>query len=87
MTRREAERRQAAREAAIERSKEVRRFDSEVARLFVEEKSVRETAAILGCTPKKVMASRVWQTLERIGAGHVRDNSASVRVLREAANG
>lgn len=86
MTRREAERRQEARDAAIERSKEVRRFDADVARLFAEDKSVRETAAILSCSPAKVMASRVWQTLES-GAGHVRNNSAAVRVLRAAANG
>ena len=80
-------RREAAREAAIERSKEVRRFDNRVAELFVEGLSVRETARRLECSPTKVQASRVWLQLDSIGVGHVRNSPVAVRALREAANG
>lgn len=59
----DAERKEIAHEAALERSKRVRRFDGRVAELFAEGRSVRESAAILGCTRKKVEASRAWQTL------------------------
>lgn len=85
--RQDRDRREAAREAAIERSKVVRQFDNRVAELFAEGLSVRETARRLDCSPAKVQASRVWLMLDGIGAGHLRNVSSTVRILREAANG
>lgn len=81
----DAERREDARAAAIERAKEVQRFDASVTRAFAEGMSVRETATHLGVSPSKVMASRVWLGLEVAGLGRVRRNSGMVRSLKEAA--
>lgn len=86
----DAERRAAAREAAIQRSKRQRLFDAEVAKAFVDEEPVRATAQRLGVSVRKVMASRVWQHLEtgrahRRGVqprGEIRSRVATLRAMR-----
>lgn len=92
--RQDAERREQARMAALDRSKEVRRIDNEVARDFADGKSMRESAIRLGVSKKRVWASRVWQGLctgkaWRAGetrTGEVRGSRASLQALMEGAS-